>query len=113
MSAVSWWPPTASTRVCTIAPSVKIAKSVVPPPMSMSATPSSFSSSCSTASAEASGSSTTSCTCRPQRRRHQVHLGLEAHARHPERLLDAVLVVDRVLLRQDVDDLAVLRNVDR
>ena len=44
---------------------------------------------------------------------HEVHLGLEAHAGHAERLLDAVLVVDRVLLREHVEDLAVLRDVDR
>ena len=31
----------------------------------------------------------------------------------PERLLDAVLVVDDELLRQDVDDLAVERDGDR
>ena len=47
------------------------------------------------------------------RRGHDVHLGLQAHAGHAERLLDAVLVVDDVLLREHVDDLAVLRDVDR
>ena len=42
-----------------------------------------------------------------------VDLGLEAHAGHAQRLLDAVLVVDDELLRQDVDDLAVQRDGDR
>ena len=42
-----------------------------------------------------------------------VHLRLEAHAGHAERLADAVLVVDDVLLRQHVDDLAVQRDGDR
>ena len=47
------------------------------------------------------------------RRRDDVDLGLEAHATHPERLLDPVLLVDDVVLRQHVQDLAVLRDVDR
>ena len=42
-----------------------------------------------------------------------VHARLEAHARHALRLLDAVLVVDDVLLRQDVQDLTVHRQGDR
>ena len=36
-----------------------------------------------------------------------VDLGLEPHAAHPHRVLDAVLVIHDVLLRDDVDDLAV------
>ena len=44
--------------------------------------------------------------------RDEVHLDLEPHARHAERLLDAVLVVHDVGLGQDVDDLAVLGQVD-
>ena len=48
----------------------KIAMSVVPPPMSMSATPRFFSSSVSTAYAEASGWSTMSRTSRPARLQH-------------------------------------------
>ncbi len=40
-------------------------------------------------------------------------LGLEAHAAHAQRLLDAVLVVDDELLRQDVDHLAVHGDGDR
>ena len=70
MSLVSWWPPIGMTLVCATAPSVKIAMSVVPPPMSTSATPSPFSSSSSTASPDASGSSTMSSTSRSQRVQH-------------------------------------------
>src|SRR4029453_19005192 len=36
-----------------------------------------------------------------------VHLGFEAHARHADRILHAILVVDDEALRDDVDDLAV------
>src|SRR5262249_33490011 len=50
---------------------------------------------------------------RGQRRGDDVHLGLEAHAGHAERLADAVLLGDDVLLRQDVDDLAGHRDRDR
>lgn len=39
--------------------------------------------------------------------------GLEADARHADRLLDAVLIVDDVLLRQHVEDLAVALELDR
>ena len=70
MSLVRWLPPSGITLVCWMAPPEKIARSVVPPPMSTSATPSSFSSSASTASAEASGSSTMSATCSPVRPQH-------------------------------------------
>src|SRR5581483_8780817 len=42
-----------------------------------------------------------------------VHLGLEPHAAHAQRLADPVLLVDDVFLREDVEDLAVLRDVDR
>ena len=41
----------------------------------------------------------------------QVHFHLEAHARHADRLLDAVLVVHDEGLGEDVDDLAVGRQV--
>ena len=44
---------------------------------------------------------------------HDVDLGLEAHAGHAERIADAVLIVDHVLLRQDVQHLAVHRDRDR
>src|SRR5262249_24814344 len=50
---------------------------------------------------------------RGQRGGDDVDLGLEADAGHAERLADAVLLVDDVLLRQDVDDLAVHRDRDR
>ena len=55
------------TPVCQRLPRSKIAKSVVPPPMSTSATPSSRSSGVSTASAAASCSSTVSATSTPAR----------------------------------------------
>ena len=43
-SSVITFPPKGMTAVCLIIPSLKIAKSVVPPPISMRATPASFSS---------------------------------------------------------------------
>jgi hypothetical protein len=57
ISSVTTFPPKGITAVCLIIPSLKIAKSVVPPPISMRATPASFSSWLKTALAEASGSS--------------------------------------------------------
>ena len=51
------FPPNGITAVCLIIPSLKIAKSVVPPPISIKATPASFSSLLSTALADANGSS--------------------------------------------------------
>jgi hypothetical protein len=42
-----------------------------------------------------------------------VHLDLQAHARHADGLPDPVAVVHDEALRQDVDDLAVLGHVDR
>ncbi len=56
ISLVITFPPKGMTAVCLIIPSLKIAKSVVPPPISINATPASFSSSLKTASADASGS---------------------------------------------------------
>ena len=50
------FPPYGITAVCLIIPSLKIARSVVPPPISIRATPASFSSKLSTASEEAKGS---------------------------------------------------------
>ena len=44
---------------------------------------------------------------------HDVDLGLQPHAGHPDRVLDARLVVDDVLLGQHVDHLAVHRDRDR
>src|SRR5439155_1848057 len=46
------------------------------------------------------------------RRGDDVHLRFQAHSAHSQRFADAVLLVDDVLLREDVEDLAVLRNVD-
>ena len=57
ISSVMTLPPNGITAVCLIIPSLNMAKSVVPPPMSIRATPASFSSWFNTASAEASGSS--------------------------------------------------------
>src|SRR3989454_107273 len=42
-----------------------------------------------------------------------VHLDLEAHARHADGIADPLAVVHDEVLGQDVDDLAVLRQVDR
>src|SRR5437899_7570912 len=42
-----------------------------------------------------------------------VHLDLEAHARHADGIADPLAVVHDKVLGQDVDDLAVLRQVDR
>ena len=49
-------PPKGMTAVCRIMPSLKMAISVVPPPISTKTTPASFSSSPKTASADAKGS---------------------------------------------------------
>ncbi len=69
-SLVIWSPAIGITAVWRMLPPVKIAMSVVPPPMSTSATPSSFSSWVSTAVLEASGCRIRSCTSSPQRRTH-------------------------------------------
>ena len=84
------------------------------------------SSSFSTAIDEASGCRITSFTTSPQRRTHlvmfstadtapgdDVHLDLEAHAAHAERLAHVLLPVDDEFLRQDVQDLLVVRDRDR
>lgn len=70
MSLVIWSPAMGITAVWRIAPSLKMAMSVVPLPMSTSTTPSSFSSSVSTARLDASGCRIRSCTSSPQRRTH-------------------------------------------
>ena len=57
MSSVITFPPKGMTDVCLIIPSLKIARSVVPPPISINATPASFSSKLNTASEDAIGSS--------------------------------------------------------
>ena len=70
MSLVIWSPAIGITAVWRMAPCVKMAISVVPPPMSSRHTPRSFSSSDSTARDEASGCRIRSETSRPQRRTH-------------------------------------------
>jgi len=50
---------------------------------------------------------------RGDRRGDDVDPRLEAHGGHPQRVADAVLVIDDVLLRQDVEHLAVHRDRDR
>src|SRR5436309_716858 len=50
---------------------------------------------------------------RADRAGHDVDAGLEAHARHADGLLDAVLIVDDELLGQDVEHLAVRGQRDR
>jgi hypothetical protein len=45
--------------------------------------------------------------------RDDVHARLEAHARHADRLADALLPVDDEFLRQHVEDLLVRRDRDR
>ena len=49
---------------------------------------------------------------RGDRASDDVHLDLEPHPRHPDGLADAVLLVDDERLREHVNDLAVLRQVD-
>src|SRR5215218_3840536 len=73
--------------------------------MSMSAVPNSFSSLVSTASAADQCSRTVSSTRMPAR--------LEPHTEESDRVDDAVLPVDRELLRDHVDDLAIRRQGDR
>jgi hypothetical protein len=93
--------------------------------MSTSATPSSFSSSSRTAWAEARGleddvgdlqaaavGALDDVLGAGDRGRDDVDLGLEADPGHAERIADAVLVVDHVLLWQDVEHLAVHRDRD-
>jgi len=55
ISSVIIFPPKGMTDVCLIIPSLKIARSVVPPQISIRATPASFSSLLNTASAYAKG----------------------------------------------------------
>ena len=125
MSLVTWSPAIGMFAVWRIAPSVKIAMSVVPPPMSTMQTPSSFSSSESTAYAEASCSRIRSRTSRPQRRTHfsmfwaaftapvtRCTFASRRTPGHAQRLLHALLAVDQELLRQDVQDLLIRGNRD-
>ena len=107
-------------------PSVNRARSIVPAPMSATATPSSRSVSEATASAEASEAATSSSILTPaaidalrqvldrgRRGGDDVDVDLEADRAHPERVLDALLAVDDEVARQDVEDLAVRRDLDR
>ncbi len=70
MSLVIRSPAIGITAVWRIEPSVKMATSVVPAPMSTSATPRSFSSALSTLALDAFGFSTRRSTSSPQRRTH-------------------------------------------
>ena len=71
ISSVMTFPPNGMTAVCRMMLSLKMAMSVVPPPMSTSTTPASFSSSANTAADEARGSKvispTLSSLCSTQR----------------------------------------------
>ena len=66
ISSVITFPPKGITAVCFIIPSLKIATSVVPPPISIKATPASFSSKERTASEEANGSKVISPISNPE-----------------------------------------------
>ena len=66
MSSVITFPPKGITAVCLIIPSLKMATSVVPPPISIRATPASFYSSDNTASDEANGSRVISPISNPE-----------------------------------------------
>ena len=95
----------------------------MPPPMSMTATPISFSSSDRTASAgerfehdvghaePAALDAADDVLHAAGRRGDEVHSHLQAYAAHADGIAYAVLVVDDVFARQDVEDLAV--GVDR
>src|SRR5213592_3851702 len=112
MSFEMWSPPSGRMTVCQIAPLRKSATSVVPPPMSTTTTPSSFSSSYSTASrgerleddvvhGEARAVHRADDVLdRGHRGGDDVHLDLEAHARHPDGIADPVAVVHDEVLRQ-------------
>ena len=126
MSLVMWSPPSGITSVCHTAPSRKRATSVVPPPMSIRSTPSSRSSGVSTDSPEASDCRTTSSTFRPARLTlrttfwtavrgpgDEVDRDAQPAPEHPDRLPDAVLVVDGEPLGEGVEDLAVGRQAHR
>ena len=79
----------------------------------------------SAASAEASGSSTSSAALTPARSQHFVQVlavalrrgddmdtRLQAHPGHPDRIVNAFLLVHGELLRQHMQDLAIERNRD-
>ena len=126
MSLVIWSPAIGITAVCRIAPCVKIARSVVPPPMSTRQTPRSRSSSVSTARADAIGCRIRSFDIQTAaahalddvlRRRYcagdDMHLHLQAHAGHADGLAHVLLAVDDEFLAQHVQDLLVGRDVHR
>ena len=125
-SLVTLLPPTGRTRVWNGEPSWKSARSIVPAPMSATATPSSFSVSDRTASGRGErigdqlvdlhagrGDALGQVLDRRRGRRDDVRLDLEAQGAHPERVLDALLAVDREATPLDVEDLAVGRDRDR
>ena len=122
-SLVTLLPPTGSTDVWNGEPSANSARSIVPAPMSATATPSSFSVSVSTASADASALTTSSSILTPagldalgqvldggRGRGDDVRLHLEPQRAHPERVLDALLAVDREVAALDVEHVPVGRD---
>ena len=125
-SLVTLLPPTGRTRVWKGEPSWKSARSMVPAPMSATATPSSFSVSDRTASADAEQIGDELVDLHAGRghalgqvldgrggRGDDVGLDLEPQRAHPERVLHALLAVDREAPPLDVEDLAVGRDRDR
>ena len=126
MSLVIWSPAIGITAVWRIAPCVNTAMSVVPPPISTRHTPRSFSSSDSTADGGGERLQHQVAHFQPAaahalhdvlRRRHRagddVHLHLEPHAAHAERLAHVLLAVDDEFLIEDVQDLLVGGDVHR
>src|ERR1019366_5751919 len=109
MSLVIWSPAIGITAVWRIAPPVNTAMSVVQPPMSTRHTPSSFSSSASTALMDALHD----VLHRSHRAADDMHLDIQPHPAHAERLLDAVLAVDAEFLFEDVQYLLIARQADR
>ena len=123
MSLVTWSPAIGITAVWRMAPCENTARSVVPPPMSMMQTPSSFSSSVRHGEARgellehdvvdfeaAALDALLDVLRRALGAGDDVHLGLEPHARHADRIADAFLAVDDEFLRQHVQDLLVRRD---
>ncbi len=71
MSSVITFPPNGITAVWRMMPSLKTAKSVVPPPISIKATPASFSSWLKTAFADAKGSNVIPSNSKPELLMHR------------------------------------------
>ena len=126
MSLVTWSPAIGITAVWRIAPSVKIAMSVVPPPMSNEQHAELLLVGgqhrvargelleddvldLQVAALDALGD----VLRRADRPRDQVHLGLQPDAGHADRVVDALLVVDQELLGQHVQDPLIGRDRDR